>query len=78
MGREVRDHAEFGWTNWPRNGYRRVDLRGRLRDVVGTFWVVGRAMGRETFVQVGRRREVRVMGFRGRSRVRSDQEGEIG
>jgi hypothetical protein len=50
--------------------------RGRLRDVVG-FGVVEWAMGRETFVQVGRWEEECVMGFAGRSRVRSEPDLDL-
>jgi len=45
--------------------------------MMGDFGVVEWATGRETFVQVGRWQEECVMGFSGRSRVRSDREGEM-
>jgi hypothetical protein len=78
--REVRDHAGLNQASVS-HGPVTVECpeRGRLREVVWIFGVVEWAMGRETFVQVGRWQGVRVMGvpvgFPGRSRVRSDREG---
>jgi hypothetical protein len=58
--REVRDHAEL---NQPSVSHGPVTAQCPERGRVDFWGLLNGAMGRETFVQVGRWREVRVMGF---------------